>query len=222
MRKNKSNADVRLVLDTIDENKIYKSLMDRLDIVESPVEQEILDELYEFLEEIDMVKPYKIIDFDNQYTEYMSVFTQPGLRYAQARELLEVLLYQDALMTYPIGVIDIIFETLLNDVKGRILEEIVIIDTLYRKKLDAFKASFRIGEIDMCIYNSKTMSISLYEIKHSLTLTIDQTKHLLDQNKIKLIKDRYHNVSHKCVLYRGPNQTINGVNYINVEEFLKS
>lgn len=220
LRKNKLDDRLRTILDTIDDNKIYQEMMNKLDIVNHKVDQDTLNELYEYFKEIDLIDYYQTIDFDNLYSEQNVVFTQPGLRYAQAKELIETLLYQDALLDLPIELVDIIFDTLLNDVKGRILEEIVLLDSKRNHKHQSFKASFRIGEIDMCIYNKEKSEIDLYEIKHSKEDNIDQARHLLDEEKCTRIANRYGKIGHKYVLYRGDNKLVGEIEYLNVEEYL--
>ena len=221
LRKNKQSDFLRTYIDQLDDEKIYQTLMDKLDILDSKVEQDTLDELYKYFQELDLIDSYRIIDLENRYVEEMNVFVQPGLRYSQAKELLETLLYQDELLDLPIELIDIIFSTLLNDVKGRILEEIVLIENSKNNRSNVFKASFRIGEIDMCIYNPVLKAVDLYEIKHSKDISIEQIKNLTDEHKDQYLIRRYGKINKRFVLYRGKNMIKNNIEYINVEEFLK-
>ena len=65
-------------------------------------------------------------------------------------------------------------------------------------------------------------SCKLYEIKHSTETAPEQIRHLLDPEKCKMVEHRYGRITEKAVLYRGPEQKIDGIQYRNVEEYLCS
>lgn len=220
LRKQKKHDALRTILDTIDEKEIYKTIQDKLDISATSIDQESADELYEYLKMLDVVDTIDVINLENRTKTESVVFTQPGLRYAQAKELLETLIYQPSLLNVPRVYLDAIFSTLLNDVKGRILEEVVILNEKRMRRSNVFKASFLIGEIDMCI--DEKDGVSLYEIKHSIETDDMQTRHLVDESKVGLLSSAFGEIKSRNVLYRGPNQVKSGINYINVEDYLKS
>ncbi|MBQ7995239.1 MAG: ATP-binding protein [Bacilli bacterium] len=220
LRKQKKHDALRTILDTIDEKEIYKTIQDKLDISATSIDQESADELYEYLKMLDVVDTIDVINLENRTKIESVVFTQPGLRYAQAKELLETLIYQPSLLNVPRVYLDAIFSTLLNDVKGRILEEVVILNEKRMRRSNVFKASFLIGEIDMCI--DEKDGVSLYEIKHSIETDDMQTRHLVDESKVGLLSSAFGEIKSRNVLYRGPNQVKSGINYINVEDYLKS
>ena len=64
-------------------------------------------------------------------------------------------------------------------------------------------------------------SCSLFEIKHSKELVADQYRHLIDEEKCTAITHRFGRITGKYVLYRGNAEESNGVQYLNVEEYLK-
>ena len=82
-----------------------------------------------------------------------------------------------------------------------------------------FKFSFG-GEIDMVIYNSKENTCSLYEIKHSDKLSANQYRHLIDEEKCKIIESKFGKITGKYVLYRGKNCIVDDITYLNVEDYL--
>lgn len=220
LRKQKKHDALRIILDTIDEKEIYKTIQDKLDISATSIDQESADELYKYLKMLDVVDTIDIINLENRTKIESVVFTQPGLRYAEAKELLETLIYQPSLLNVPQVYLDAIFSTLLNDVKGKILEEVVILNEKRMRRSNVFKASFLIGEIDMCI--DEKDGVSLYEIKHSIETDDMQTRHLVDESKVGLLSSAFGEIKSRNVLYRGPNQVKSGINYINVEDYLKS
>ena len=63
---------------------------------------------------------------------------------------------------------------------------------------------------------------AIFEIKHSKEISPAQYRHINNEEKISLTEAQFGKVVRKCVLYRGESQELeNGVEYKNVEEFLK-
>jgi len=60
----------------------------------------------------------------------------------------------------------------------------------------------------------------IYEIKHSAEIIDRQTHHLKDTEKCGIIESRFGKISEKYVLYRGENASVDGIEYLNVEQFL--
>ncbi|MBR3864505.1 MAG: ATP-binding protein, partial [Clostridia bacterium] len=75
-------------------------------------------------------------------------------------------------------------------------------------------------EFDMVIYNKSTNTCSIYEIKHSNKVVIEQAKHMLNEEKCNLLENKFGKITGKYVLYRGKEEKLDEVNYINVEQFL--
>ena len=63
--------------------------------------------------------------------------------------------------------------------------------------------------------NTKT-----HEIKHSNKIILEQAKHLLNKEKCKIIENKYGKITDKVVLYRGKDETIEDIKYLNIEQFL--
>ena len=169
LRKETSDDALRTVLDKIDEEEVYRLLMDRLDIQETSVDQESLDELFDYLKLLDIVDTIPVINLERKSVQEQVMFTQPGLRYSLAKELIQTLLHQEALLSLPLAYLDRMFELLLNDVKGRLLEDIVYLHQKRVKHENIAKISFLIGEIDMVRYDKASNACTLYEIKHALS-----------------------------------------------------
>ena len=151
------------------------------------------------------------------------VFSQPGMRYAIAKSLVHSL-KQDAYFK-SISEKDkaYIASKILDDVKGRMLEDIVLLEVCKTapRTVEAFKFKFDSGgEYDLVIYDSRKHCCSLYEIKHSNQIVDRQTRYLRDVEKCSIIENRFGKITDKYVLYRGKNATVDGIQYQNVEQFL--
>ena len=72
----------------------------------------------------------------------------------------------------------------------------------------------------MVIYNRATHSCEIYEIKHSDKVVASQARHLLEEDKCKLVERRYGQITGKYVLYRGNDEIVGDIQYLNVEKFL--
>ena len=151
------------------------------------------------------------------------VFSQPGMRYAIAKALVYSLM-QDVYFA-SISEADKAYITgkILDDVKGRMLEDIVLLEV--RKTapstMEAFKFKFDAGgEFDMVIYDKTNQNCRIYEIKHSTEANEKQTLHLRDAEKCQIVEKRFGPISGKFVLYRGKDTFAEGVQYLNVENFL--
>jgi hypothetical protein len=119
---------------------------------------------------------------------------------------------------------DIITEKILEDVRGRMLEDIVFLETkrTYGSKRNVFKLKFSSGEFDMVIQDKTKKQCEIFEIKHSKEPFPAQYRHINDEEKIALTEAQFGKVVRKCVLYRGESEMLeNGVEYKNVEDFLK-
>ena len=153
------------------------------------------------------------------------LFTQPGMRYAIAKALVYSLLQDTYFNTISEADKNYIINKILEDVKGKMLEEIVLLETfkVIPTSLEVFKFKFNGGgEFDMVIYNKIQNTCQLFEVKHSDKTNDKQTRFLLDEDKCNLIENKYGKITNKYVLYRGESKRIGTINYKNVEEFLIS
>lgn len=210
----------------------YESIIKRLKtIVEIKEKDELMIRLTQ--EHIDKVKKY-LIALDliiNCPTRYESggygdyyVFAQPGMRYSIAKALVYSLKQDEYFASISELDKETIINKILEDVKGKMLEDIVLLETskFISRNEEVFKFKFDMGgEYDMVIYNKITNSCRIYEVKHSNKIDKRQTIHLKDEDKNNIIKNRFGNINGKYVLYRGNNKAVDDIKYINVEEYLK-
>ena len=152
---------------------------------------------------------------------YLTVISQPGLRYAQANALITQLM-KDAIFQNISGIErKRIIDRILDDIKGRMMEEIVLLETkkAYPKK-EVFKLTFAVGEFDMVIFDPEQVSCEIFEIKHSSVAVPQQYRHLIDWQKCKDTEFRYGTITSKYVIYRGKSNLDGEIKYLNVEEYL--
>lgn len=153
------------------------------------------------------------------------VFAQPGMRYAIAKALVHSLKQDEFFKSQSEANREYIAAKILSDVKGRMLEDIVLLETTKAAPRTSTVFRFKFdkgGEYDMVVYDSTTNSCKLYEVKHSTEITKRQAIHLRDADKCAIIEKRISPISGKYVLYRGEDAVVDGVQYLNVEKYLCS
>lgn len=218
------------ILDRIDKKEFTEKLKTLLEIRNKKEQKvEIYDshrrEIKEYLDALDLT-----VDIDIQTLPVerkkitKTVFTQPGMRYSQAKELIKSLLSDPEFQTLSITERNIVIERILSDIKGRMMEDIILLETkIANPKKQVFQLQFAVGEFDMVIFNEENISCEIYEIKHSKEQVKEQYRHLVDEDKLKRTEFRYGTITKRAVIYRGENRRLeNGIEYLNVEEYLKS
>lgn len=220
-------AERATVLYDVDEKQILERLKAIIEVKEKSettvsITQEHIDKVKKYLLMLDLIVNCPERYESGKQAEHI-VFSQPGMRYAIAKALVYSLM-QDAYFA-SISEADKAYITgkILDDVKGRMLEDIVLLEV--RKTapstMEAFKFKFDAGgEFDMVIYDKTNQNCRIYEIKHSTEANEKQTLHLRDAEKCQIVEKRFGPISGKFVLYRGKDTFAEGVQYLNVENFL--
>lgn len=216
------------VLYEIDYQQLLSKLKTLLEIKEKEqlntiITKKHLYQIKQYLYRLDLIKDYSVL-YSNGEKENKILFTQVGMRYSIVKALVYSLIQDKYFANININDKTYIINKILEDVKGKLLEEIIILDINNRnnKNIKAFKYKFDIGEVDLIIQNTNTNTCEIYEIKHSNKISFDkQTKNLLNENKCKIIENQIGKIVKKGVLYRGETQKVNNIEYINIEEYLK-
>ena len=220
-------AERATVLYDVNEKQILERLKAIIEVKEKsettvPITQEHIDKVKKYLLMLDLIVNCPERYESGKQAEHI-VFSQSGMRYAIAKALVYSLM-QDAYFA-SISEADKAYITgkILDDVKGRMLEDIVLLEV--RKAapstMEAFKFKFDAGgEFDMVIYDKTSQNCRIYEIKHSAKVNEKQTIHLRDAEKCQIVENRFGPISGKFVLYRGKDTFAEGVQYLNVENFL--
>ena len=231
-----TDADRALdVYSAVDVRAVTECLKEILDIKEREsraigVTEAHAREVREYLQALDLLATIEVRAEDGAPLS-RDAFVQPGLRYAQAQALVFALGRDSGFRRLAGTKAKALVDCILDDVRGRMLEDIVLVETRLALPaspnpfdgFDVFKLQFEAGEFDMVVCDNETHRCALFEIKHSGEAAEAQTRHLLDDKKLRSVRDRYGDVVARTVLYRGTNADLpNGVRYRNVNEFLKN
>ena len=220
-------AERATVLYDVNEKQILERLKAIIEVKEKsettvPITQEHIDKVKKYLLMLDLIVNCPERYESGKQAEHI-VFSQPGMRYAIAKALVYSLMQDAYFASIPEADKAYITGKILDDVKGRMLEDIVLLEV--RKTapstMEAFKFKFDAGgEFDMVIYDKAGQNCRIYEIKHSTEVNEKQTLHLRDAEKCQIVEKRFGPISGKFVLYRGKDTFAEGVQYLNVENFL--
>ena len=111
----------------------------------------------------------------------------------------------------------------MSTIKGRMMEDIVLLETkLANPDKQVFQLQFAVGEFDMVIHDPKALTCEIFEIKYSEKVVPEQFRHLVNSEKCDETEHRFGTITNKTVIYRGEKTVSDGINYLNVEEYLKS
>lgn len=213
----------------MDIDSITTGIMQMLDIINKEDQnvdiQDIhLFEIKEYLQLLDLVMEIDL-EFLPEISkkEKVTVITQPGLRYAQASTIVKNILLDEKFQKLSAKERKRILERLLSEIRGRMMEEIVLLETkIAHPNKEVFKLQFAVGEFDMVVFDPEEINCEIYEVKYSKEQVKEQYRHLKDENKCSMTTHRYGDIIGKYVIYRGKKIETDGIQYLNVEEYLKS
>ena len=215
------------VLYDVNEKQILERLKAIIEVKEKSettvsITQEHIDKVKKYLLMLDLIVNCPERYESGKQAEHI-VFSQSGMRYAIAKALVYSLMQDAYFASIPEADKAYITGKILDDVKGRMLEDIVLLEVCKAapSTMEAFKFKFDAGgEFDMVIYDKTSQNCRIYEIKHSAKVNEKQTLHLRDVEKCQIIENRFGPISGEFVLYRGKDTFAEGVQYLNVENFL--
>ncbi len=217
------------ILDRIDVVEVTDNLKKLLEIRNKKEQQVELDDVHaaeieEYLNLLDLTQKIDVMHLPNVGIKTQrTVIAQPGLRYAQADALIRSLLLDEIFNFLSLPERNAIQERILNEIKGRMLEDIVLLETkMANPGKQVFVLQFPVGEFDMVVFDPNAATCQIFEIKHSVEAVKYQYRHLIDQEKCEQTEHRYGSIMKKTVLYRGESQMVEGIWYQNVEEYLKN
>ena len=213
----------------MDIDSVTKGIMKILDILNK--EEQTVDisdshmiQIKEYLKLLDLIMDIDIESLPRvKDKSKLTVITQPGLRYAQACAIIENMLLDDLFNELSVVERKRILDRLMNEISGRMMEDIVLLETRIAcpdKKV--FKLQFTIGEFDMVVFDPKELNCKIYEVKYSKEQVPDQYRHLINPEKCEMTTHAFGDIVGRYVIYRGEDTEIDNVQYINVENYLKS
>ncbi len=226
MRDRENPVNIR---EHMDVESVTKGIMQILDILDK--EDQTIDiadahlrQIQEYLALLDLIIEIDLASLPEVHQkEKITVITQPGMRYAQANAIVESMLmdakFQDLSAVERKHIID----RLLSEIRGRMMEDIVLLETkMARPAYQVFKLQFAVGEFDMVVFDPNTLTCEIYEVKYSKEQVDAQYRHLIDEEKCAMTSHRYGEIQGKYVIYRGEPMVKDDIQYLNVEEYLKS
>jgi hypothetical protein len=216
------------ILDRIDIKAFTEGLKNALEILNKDEQSIRIEEVHraeikEYLDLLDLT-----VDIPTEFLPvsgdrlYRTIVAQPGLRYAQAQALVSRLLLDREFRNISAEDRNRILQRIMNEIRGRMMEDIILLETMKTSPgKNVFRLCFAVGEFDMVVEDPANVCCELYEIKHSDTAVPGQCRNLLDDKKCAEAEFRYGRIARKAVIYRGIDKTENGIEYINVENYLK-
>ena len=213
----------------IDREKVERSLKIMLDILDKEEQSTEIDEAHasqikEYLSLLDLITDVDRIYLPEKGSRSAKpLLSQPGMRYAQAEALVDSLLLDEKFGYLDAVERKTILDRILDTVRGFIMEDIVLLETkLALPDMEVFQIQFAVGEIDMVVFDPDNLTCRIYEIKHSKELVPDQYRHLADKSKCATVEHRFGKITGRYVVYRGTPAESEGIQYLNVEEYLKN
>ena len=213
----------------MDLDAVTRGMMQMLDILNKEeqsihIEDYHMAQIDEYLTLLDLIMKIDLESLPEvNRKESVTVITQPGMRYAQANAIVSNLLLDAKFSELSLVERQRILDRLLSEIRGRMMEDIVLLETkiAYPEK-KVFKLQFAVGEFDMVVFDSKELNCKIYEVKYSKEQVPEQSRHLKDEEKCAMTSHRYGEITGKYVIYRGESGSLEGIQYLNVEEYLKS
>ena len=232
-------AERRRRLDRIlDKGAVTRELMRYLDIRNSTslsvrVSDEHAAAIKAYLGKLDLIRdcPMRRLRGDSVEEGVRVLFSQPGMRFCQAEALVRAMMKDSSFAAEPPEEQEYVTGRVLDDVRGRMLEDIVLMETLavtprpreIFSGREVFKLQFESGEFDMVVRNLDTRTCELFEVKHSRERADEQFRHLVDADLVSRTEKAFGKVLSRIVLYRGADfDHPDGVAYRNVETYLKN
>lgn len=217
------------ILDDIDRESVTKRLKEMLEIRDKeeqrvPLDEVCVTEINEYLHLLDLVEDIPVVNMVNlKKHRVRTIIAQPGLRYAQAKALIESLVQDPEFESLSEAERKLVENRILDEIKGRMMEDIILLETKYafpEKKI--FVLQFQVGEYDMVVYDRENGCCQIYEIKHSMKIIDKQTQHLRNEQLLLQTEHRYGPITGRYVIYRGEDAEVDGITYLNVEGYLRN
>lgn len=225
LRKDRENPTD--VLDTIDTEAVTDRLKKLLEIRDSeerkiPLTEEHVREIQEYLEKLDLIRYVDVVASGSSgKSRKRTIFTQPGLRYAQAEALITSLMQDEAFQSLGIKERTRITDRILSEIRGRMMEDMILLETsMSHPEWKVFVLQFAVGEFYMVTFDPVKITCRLYEIKHSAEAVPGQYRHLVDEEKLRETSFQFGDIEGRYVIYNGNEMEENDIEYINAEKYL--
>ena len=166
----------------MDLDSVTAGIMKMLDILNKEdqsidVDADHMTQIREYLTMLDLIMEIDLESLPEVGRKgKVTVITQPGMRYAQAEAITTNMLLDPEFQELPIKERQRILDRLLSEIRGRMMEDIVLLETkLANPKKKVFKLQFAIGEFDMVVFDPKELNCEIYEVKYSREAVKEQS-----------------------------------------------
>lgn len=217
------------LMDNIDAQFVLDSIKKMLDILEKDEQTVDVDDSHayqikEYLLLLDLIMEIDQLHFPNVNDRGSKVaISQPGLRYAQTEALIHSLLLDEKFNELSAVDRSRVLDRVMSTIKGRMMEDLVLLETkLANPRKEVFQLQFAVGEFDMVIHDPETLTCEIYEVKYSKEVVPQQYQHLVNAEKCSQTEHRFGSITGKFVIYRGESTVVDDIQYLNVEDYLKS
>ena len=217
------------IKDHMDPDKVTSGIMKLLDILNKEdqsiqTEDDHMIQIKEYLTMLDLILEIDLESLPKVSNKgKITVITQPGMRYAQAEAIVENILLDEQFQELSAWDRKRILDRLLSEIRGRMMEDIILLETrLACPDKKVFKLQFPVGEFDMVVCDPRDLTCRIYEVKYSKEQVPEQYRHLKNEEKCSMTSHRYGDITGKYVIYRGEPAEDGDVQYLNVEDYLKS
>lgn len=223
---------VSKIIENLDIPAITVDIMQRLKIkneeqMKNVLRSEHIKELEAYLKAIDVVQECKQKSYGGeQYAPARYLIVQPGLRYSQVQAILDALQRDSKLATLDQDVLDLLKITLDNAVLGKMMEDIVILETAksYPESAEVFSFALPGGEFDMVVRDWENNVCTAVEVKHSSEIVPEQMSHLCNDEYMACLASLYNKdcEMNRVVIYTGKDFELeNGIKYVNIDSYLR-
>lgn len=155
------------------------------------------------------------------------IFAQPGIRYSQIQTLVEEVMNGERLGQLSQADKKEFTERILQEVRGRMLEEMVLMETekALSGRYQVFKMQLATNEFDMVVYDTEENNCSLCEVRGNGPAAKNRFRRVPDAEKYRQIERRFGPITERITLCRDPELLAasgGSGKYCRIEEYLKS
>ena len=190
-----------------------------------PFTTEQSNEIRQYLEMVDLIRPYHSVNWNNIENSGRNLFSQQGMRYSHLMAVLVIM--EKKLKEFKLQ--DDEQALLMHAVRSSafrwMTEDTVLMDTIgfYGKRNRVFHMSLPKGEFDMVVHDRENRACDVFEIKNGQYLDNRQCRDLENEDNDKFIELVCPGCEiRKYVLYNGEPCRKNDINYINILSYLST
>ena len=213
---------------TFEEKEIIKKSIENFELV-SAKEDSIInfdhqDMILRTLQSLDLLDYYR--EYYEKYSDgEIYIFKYPVMINVMAKEYIHDIL------------LDKYFDTASIEEEKRITDKIysalkmsVYVDTIYLEMIKNTKCNIKVFRFNyhelleryFVVYDYDTNTYRFYEVRYDKEIVNKKTSALFSKEKVSYINKIYGKMSCRYVIYLGDSKTVDGIGYLNVEEFINN